>query len=633
MAEDSIFDSGLGGILDESLGSKRASEWENDFLGSLSDSELADLMSDSADSVGTVRMASGGDIPAPSGAKRAGVDGHNVIDDIADLTSGLTAAAAIEDMSKFVTASLYEGNSPKQIVDMLRIMHPAGQVDAFLEANSGEMMSKYGKLGFLYIDAADFRDDDQMDDMLGGQKKIGQMALETIKPADRCGDCTLNKSGFCMRYNLRLDENPSVHGARQARRILNKFAQRTLAGDQEMLEAQATVDAMERRDAPPEEYEKAVSAFLTKIGRPGRAAKKGDIGRTRLSGESDDSVRPTPSSDTAVEDFVRMKLAKKGDTTFAEMRGAAMASLGARRAKAWFRSNRSLAVRLMEAASRGEIIDREKDRGEQGMDHVRRAMVARYGQERAERIILATGGDPSKYTELLSRAVNTETRRIDTGKQMPREMPHGEQSALVGRLDDELRAAATTAAARGVPEDGVRENLSASFGNTRLAAFEDDCPGEIAGMVQRAAAGFGAADEDGFRLFEESLEEGKGDVKIAIAALRRKLGRRRTRCLIAEHPEVEAVVSASSRTHGQAANTAADRRIGGTASTARTLRPDTPLDFEALARQVLAAAEPELLASAMPRSAVDPTLVAGPEMGEVGLDYAEDHADIPDPIL
>ena len=632
MAEDSIiFDSGLGGILDESLGSRKSSEWENNFLGSLSDSELADLMSDSASSVGTVRLASNDEPSATPCAKRTGVDGHNVIDDIADLTS-IETVSVTDDMSKFVTASLYEGNSPKQIIDMLRIMHPAGQVDAFLEANASEMMSKYGKLGFLYIDAADFQDDDQMDEMLGGQKKIGQMALETIKPADRCADCTLNKSGFCMRYNLRLDENPSVDGARQARRILNKFAQRTLAGDRELLEVQSVVDAMEHRNAGPEEYEKTVSAFLTRVGRP-RRVTKGDTGRARLSGESDDTVRPIPSHDSAVDDFVRAKLAKKGDATFAELRGSAMASLGTRRAKAWFRSNRSIVARLMEAASRGETIDREKDQCEQEMDHVRRAIVARYGQERAERIILATGGDPSKYAELLSRAVNTETRRIDTGKQMPREMPQGEQGALMGRLDDELRAAAVSTASRGVPEGGIRKSLSASFGSIRVAAFESDCPDEITGMVQRATIGFGAADDEGFRLFEESLEDSDGDVKVAIAAIRRKIGRGRTRCLIAEHPRAEVVVLASSRTHGQAVNIATDRRIGGTTSTARMLKPNAPLDFEALARQVSADAEPEMLASSLPRSDVDPTLVASPEMENVGLNYAEGHTDISDPIL
>ncbi len=633
MAENSIFDSGLGGILDDSVGSRNSSEWESNLLGSLSDSELSALMSESSDSAGTVRVASTDDATESADARRAGVDGHNVAVDIAAFASGLDAAHMTDEMSKFVTASLYDGSSPQQIIDMLRLVHPPGQVDAFLATAADEMVSKYGKLGFLYVDADDFKDDDQMDDMLGGQKKIGQMALETIKPATRCADCTLNKSGFCVRYNLRLDENPSVDGARQARRILNKFAQRTLAGDQEMLEVQSAVDAMERRAAPPGEYEKAVSAFLTKVGSPGRTAKKGDTGRARLSGEFDDSSRPAPSSDTVVEDFVRAKLANNGAVTFAEMRGAAMASVGARRAKAWFRSNRSLVARLMEAASRGELADRAKDQDELEMDHVRRAMVTRYGQARADRIMLATGGDPSDYAELLSRPVNTETRRIDTGKQMPREMPHGERGVLMGRLDDELRAAAAAAAARGVPEDGVRANLSASFGNTRLAAFEDDCPVEIAGMVQRATDSFGAIDEDGFRFFEESLEKSEGDVKVAIAALRRKLGRKRTARLIEEHPKVEAVVSASSRTRGQAASTASDRRVGGTDSIARSLRPDTPLDFEALARQVLASAEPELLASAMPRSKADPTLVAGPEMEEVGLDYADGHADIPDPIL
>ncbi len=122
-------------------------------------------------------------------------------------------------------------------------------------------------------------------------------------------------------------------------------------------------------------------------------------------------------------------------------------------------------------------------------------------------------------------------------------------------------------------------------------------------------------------------------MNVAIAMLRRKLGRARTRWLIAGHPKGEAVVSASSRTHGHAAATAADRRVGGTASVARSLRPDAPLDFEALTNQILDAAEPDLPASAMPRSAADPTLVASPEMEEVGLDYAEGHADIPDPIL
>jgi hypothetical protein len=211
-------------------------------------------------------------------------------------------------------------------------------------------------------------------------------------------------------------------------------------------------------------------------------------------------------------------------------------------------------------------------------------------------------------------------------------MPSDESGKLIGHLDDELREAAKATAARGVPQDGVRKSLVASFGQKRLAAFETDCPDEIDDIVQKALLGFGASDDSGLRLFEKSLDENNGDVSATIKFLRANLGRKRTSLLISEHPKVEPIVAAASRTYGQASKDAADRRITSTASMTRKLRPESSLDFEALAQEAIAENEPKL-ASPLPREEVDPTLVANPEMENVNLDYVKDHPDMPDPTL
>jgi hypothetical protein len=635
MAEDSVFDSGLSGILGETSGSRRSAEWEENLLGSLSDGELAEFMSEPAG--GSVRVA----FSDPNGEGNARhVKGRNVADDISAIAEEMERAeqeswgARDAEIGAFVTARLYDGHSPKQIQGLLRLMHPAARVEAFFASSGSEVMSRYGRLGFLYVDASDFRDDAEMDGALGGQKKIGQMALESIKPAGRCGDCNLNRGGFCMRYNLALDGDPSVRNVRQARRIVNKFARSSEAYDRAAAAAQERLSAAESRRSGAAEYERIVSEFLTSVGQP-RHARKGGTGRHRMPGLTDSANRPPTQHDAGVEALVRRKLAD-GCADFAGLRGAAMRETDAGRAKAWFRSNRALVSQLIEAAGRERSAAAAREGSERAMDGVRGALAARYGRQQADRLASACGPDPAKYAELLSRAPGAESRRIGAGRQTPRAMPSGGVCRrVIGRLDDELRSAAAAAAERGVPEGGLRACLAASLGERRVAAFEEDCPRALAEMASRAALGFGRADGDGLRLFEELLERQRGDVAAAVGELRRRLGRRRARLLLAEHPNAAAAVAASSRAHPSAAAIASDRRVGGTASAARSLRPEGPIDYDAIAREAAAAFRPEPEPPPhLPPPALDPTLVAGPDMGETAPAYVDaGRPSLPEPSL
>jgi len=646
MAEDSVFDSGLSGVLGESSGTRKSAEWETDLLGSLSEDELKNLMSEHGDG-DTVRMASAADPLDPEvledelrrDVKRVAAEGRDVSDDLATLAAEMESeeqdrwGAVDGEIARFVTGRLYAGQSPKQIEGLLRLMHPAARVEAFWAARGDEVMSKYGRLGFLYVDASDFQDDVEMDEMLGGQKKIGQMALEAIKPASRCGDCTLNRGGFCMRYNLSLDTDPTVKSVRQARRVLNKFARVSEAADRQVSQAQEAVDAAESKALDPKEYDRIVSAFLTDIGRP--RTPKGDTGRPRMPGAAEASSRPQPQPDAGVEGFVREKLSRNPGATFAELRGGAMSKLGAQRAKAWFRSNRSLVSQLVEAAARGQVSAEQEQEICDTMDKVRETLVARHGERRAERIMEARGDDPSRYASILSRPAETETRRIDTGRQMPRTMPDTGKSRVIGHLDDDLRSAAEAAAARGVPQDGIRSNLLSLFGEKRVAAFEADCPDDIGDMVRRANLGFGADDDPGARFFEECLERTGGDLDAAVLELRRSLGRRRAKLLLSQHPGVETAVAAASRTHGEAAGDAADRRIANSGNAAaRPLVPESSIDFDMIAREAAATIdpEPELRASDLPPAKLDPTLVAHPEMDNVEPGYTVPD-DLPGPAI
>jgi hypothetical protein len=68
MAEDSVFDSGLSGIIGETEGSRKSAAWEENLLGSLSDGELTELMSEPAG--GLLRVASSG--PGEGGEQDGG---------------------------------------------------------------------------------------------------------------------------------------------------------------------------------------------------------------------------------------------------------------------------------------------------------------------------------------------------------------------------------------------------------------------------------------------------------------------------------------------------------------------------------------------------------------------------------
>lgn len=444
MADEIFDDSGLSGILGDSVGSRQASEWETDLLGSLTESELEDLASEPKPDA--VRMASLQDEPESDelereimrDVNRSGLDGHDISDSL--LVRGDCDGWGEKDaeIRKFVTAKLYEGQSPKQIVGLLRLMYHPARAEAFWKARGDEALSKYGRLGFLYVDATDFRNDGEMDKALGGQRKMGQMALEAIKPAARCGDCTLNKGGFCMRYNLVLDDSPSVKNARQARRILNKFARRSEATD---LQVAATMDKIDAIEADPKsdsaEYDTAVSEFLTVAGRPSRAAK-GETARARMTGATSDASRPNPVHDVEIEAFVLEKLARKAQAGFPELRGATMAAFGERRAKAWFRSNRGSVSLMMEEAAQSKASASEAATQDRTMDAVQEALLGRYGERRTAKFLATRGSDPATYADLLAKP-DTETRRIATGRQMPRAMPDRSRPRAIGHLDDELR--------------------------------------------------------------------------------------------------------------------------------------------------------------------------------------------------
>jgi len=646
MAEDSVFDSGLSGVLGNSSGSQKSAEWEENLLDSLTEEELESLVSEQPGD--TVRMASSVDSMDPDAleeemrrdVRRAAVSGQDVSDDLAALAAEMESAeqagwgSGDKDIARFVTGKLYEGHSPKQIRGLLNLMYPTGRVDAFWADCGKKVLSKYGRLGFLYIDASDFHDDVEMDEMLGGQKKIGQMALESIKPAARCGDCTLNRGGFCMRYNLALDSDPVVKNARQARRVLGKFARLSDAAEQRVAKAQDAVDAVEASKSPdPREYDRIVSGFLTEVGQP-QAGRKGDTGKARLPGATEAATRPQPRSDADVEAFVRARLAESPGMTFAELRGSAMSSLGRRRAKAWFRSNRTAVVRLVEGAARDAAAAGREKESRDVMDKVQETLETRHGPHRAKRIMEARGDDPERYAGVLGRSSDTETRRIGTGQQSPRTMPDSCKARPIGRLDDEMREAARAAAARGVPAEGIRANLVSKFGEKRLAAFERDCPDDIREMAARAGLGFGAEDDEGARAFEESLERNGGNVRATVSEIRRSLGRRRAAMLISQHPRIEAATAAASRTHGAAAADASDRRIASSEGAARPLVPEGSIDFDAIAREAAEAAEPEpeMLASSLPPAKLDPTLVAQPEMDDVEPGYTVP-GDAPDPLI
>jgi hypothetical protein len=344
-----------------------------------------------------------------------------------------------------------------------------------------------------------------------------------------------------------------------------------------------------------------------------------------MSGLTDSANRPAVQQhDAGVEAFVRREIAA-GRSDFAGLRGAAMRGTDAGRAKAWFRSNRALVSQLIEAAGRERSASAAREADGRAMDGVRGALEARYGQQQADRLASAVGPDPSKYAELLSRAPDAESRRIGAGRQTPRAMPSGgKRKRIIGRLDDELRAAAIAAAERGVPEGGLRAHLTASLGERRVAAFEEDCPGALAEMAGRAAIGFGRADDAGMRLFEETLERQRGDVGAAVGELRRRIGRRRASLLLTEHQDAEAAVAASSRTHGSAAAVASDRRVGGTASAARSLRPEGSIDYDAIAKEAAASFRPvPEPAPHLPPAALDPTLAAAPDMNESAPAYVD----------
>ena len=544
--------------------------------------------------------------------------------------------SADDELVRAVTAHLYQGKSPKQIREALLAAYMPARVDEFWAAHGDRVMSKYGKLGFLYVDAGDFEDDAEMDKMFGGQKKIGQMALEFMKPASRCGDCTLNKAGFCIRYSLSLDESVRVRNARQARRVLNKFSR--TAG----IDTQAVADAQDRVDAAdssrPEVYDDILADFLASLGQPARPRKKGDSDLARILGGTDDANRPDASrhEDAEIESFVRQVASGNPKAGLASLQKSAAAVFGDE-AKRWFRLNRTTAVRFMTAASAAEKADAEHAQTDTVMREIYKTLVNRYGERRANRFIAVRGNSPDRYTELFCRPTVTASRRIDTGIQTLREIPTPKRARYIGQLDDELRDLAWKVAKRGLDINGVRGAVEKTLGAKRLRAFEAECPSELAEMAKRALQGFGADDDEGFRLLERLLEENQGDIVSVKALLRRELGRPRTAYLLTEHPSVDAAVAASSRVYGYPADSAATKRAGGlvgrpgTASV-RSLQP--PVDVEKIAKEVAAnlEPEPELLASSLPTPKVDASLAIPPDMEDTVMRY-NDFGDLPDPVI
>ena len=544
--------------------------------------------------------------------------------------------SADDELVRVVTTHLYQGKSPKQIKEALLVAYMPARVDEFWAAHGDKVMSKYGKLGFLYVDAGDFEDDAEMDEMFGGQRKIGQMALEFMKPASRCDGCTLNKAGFCIRYNLSLDKSVSVRNARQARRVLSKFSRTAGINTQTIADAQDRVEAAD--PSKPDVYDDILADFLASLGRPAGPRKKGDSDLARILGGTEDAARPDASrhGDTEIESFVREAASGNPKAGMASLQETAAAVFGDD-AKRWFRSNRTAVVRFMTAASAAERADAEQTRTDTVMRSVYKTLVDRYGERRANRFVTTRGNSPDQYTELLNRPTDAVSRRIDTGIQTLRDIPTPKRARYIGRLDDELRDLAWKVAKRGLDTNGICGAVEKTFGAKRLRAFEEECPSELERMAERAIQGFGAADDEGFRLLERFLEEGRGEAKSAAARLRRELGRSRTARLLDEHPSVDAAVAAAGRMYGYSADDVATKRDGSLAgqpgpASVRSFRP--PVDVEKIAREMAASLEPEpeLLASSLPTPKVDASLAVPPDMEDTGMRY-NDFGDLPDPVI
>ena len=546
--------------------------------------------------------------------------------------------SADEELVQVVTTNLYQGKSPKQIKKALLVAYIPARVDEFWAAHGDKVMSKYGKLGFLYVDAGDFEDDAEMDKMFGGQKKIGQMALEFMKPASRCEDCTLNKAGHCVRYNLPLDKSVSVKNARQARRILNKFSRTADINIQAVADAQERVESAD--SSSPEVYDDILADFLASLGKPANHRDKGDSALARILGGTEDANRPDASrhNDAEIESFVQQMASDNPHASMHGLQKSAAAIFGAD-AKRWFRLNRTAVTRFVTASSAAEKADAKQSQNDTIMRGIYETLVHRYGERRANRFVEVRGNSPDKYTELLNRPALTASRRIDTGVQMPREIPSPKRARYIGKLDDELHDFAWKVAKRGVDSNGIRAAIEKTFGANRLRAFEADCPSELDGMSKRAIQGFGAADDEGFRSLERLLEENQGDIQTVRSALRRELGRFRTARLINDHPSVDAAVAASVRVHEYSANSAATKRAGGLVAqpgptSVRSLTP--PVDMEKIAKEVAESLklepEQELLASSLPTPKVDIGLATPSDMEDTEMRY-NDFGALPDPVI
>lgn len=134
--------------------------------------------------------------------------------------------ASMDEIELSAKRLVFKHCSLDKIESELKKAFDDGSVNEFVKTRFASIEQEFGKLGYIYADAniAYETDCDDVRSFLASMGKVSSIAISKVKKSARCDGCSFNRSNNCLKLGMKIEENPGIKTAEEAKSVLNRFA-------------------------------------------------------------------------------------------------------------------------------------------------------------------------------------------------------------------------------------------------------------------------------------------------------------------------------------------------------------------------------------------------------------------------
>lgn len=167
--------------------------------------------------------------------KESSMTRSNVSDDDSRVLENKKDKEAGKDpaIERMIEKLLVDGKTVSDINSQLQRKFPKEKLNKYFASVQSFYLAKFGQLGFIYLDKDSYETCDDLRSHLAELRANGRSTINSLKVASvtatagkkkACSDCTKHSRGYCLLTNLKISADPKVASAREAKQVINRFA-------------------------------------------------------------------------------------------------------------------------------------------------------------------------------------------------------------------------------------------------------------------------------------------------------------------------------------------------------------------------------------------------------------------------